>query len=270
MDMLTSAWNAKSIGWLLITVVAGGLSGYLAARIKYYFKRKEIIDTVLAEVQKQQEIKILEAKRDHSERIRKEILRWTNPILAAVKDLQYRLKNILEDDGYRALSPDYDVSTAPNWAVSYDYFFKSTLFVFGQYFAWVQMLREELSFELFQSHKEEEEFFNAINEVQEALAGFPLNHECSGKDTQVFRLQQRAIAELFILRDKGSRRCISYPEFLESADKSQFDHHLKPLQLLLQGITNGEDCRWKRLAATLSALGELRANCEKVLSIERT
>lgn len=269
MEMLTSAWNAKSIGWLLITVVSGGLSGYLAARIKYYFKRKEIIDTVLAEMQKQRGIKEIEAKRDHSDRIRKEVLRWTNPILASVKDLHYRLKNILGDAGHLALNQNYKTADNPNWAVSYDYFMKSTLFVFGQYFAWVQMLQEELSFELFQSHKEQEAFFAAINEVQAAIGRYPPNYQCSGKDTQVFRLQQRAIAELFIVREKDSRRSISYPEFLENLARNEFDQHLKPLQALLQDIAEGDGCRWKRLEATVSALGELRATCEKLLSTER-
>ena len=33
----------------------------------------------------------------------------------------------------------------PDWAVSYEYVMPSTLFLFAEYFAWVQLLRERVS-----------------------------------------------------------------------------------------------------------------------------
>jgi hypothetical protein len=81
----------------------------------------------------------------------------------------------------------------------------STLYLFGQYFCWIRMLEEELNFELFESQVEKDEFFFAVREVSKALSDFPPSYSCSGKDFQVFRLQQRVIGELCVVSDVRDR-----------------------------------------------------------------
>ncbi len=54
------------------------------------------------------------------ERIRKEIIRWANPILGAVQELNSRLDNILDNSGYLVLSKNYERRINKDWSVSYD------------------------------------------------------------------------------------------------------------------------------------------------------
>lgn len=129
------------------------------------------------------------------------------------------------------------------------------------------MLREQLSFELFQSEQTKVEFFKRIRAVGKPLADFPyapLNN-CSGEDKQVFRLQQRVIGELLILRDSNSPRCMSYPDFLEKLKEPSFEHHLEPLRALLENVSPDDNCRWIRLEETRKALYDLMEYCQQVV-----
>jgi hypothetical protein len=236
--------------WLLITtavaLVAGGISGWASA----VYRRRE----------------------QKKERIREEVLRWANPILGCVKSLTLRLGNILDQDLYVALDPAADEGRVKeDWAIDRDYALESTLFVFAEYFAWVQLLHERMSFELFKSQKTKDDFFTAIWKVSGALSHWPDPPvRGKGQDTQVFVLQQRAIGELLIVRDGDAPRVLGYPDFLAARKKDQrFAEMLAPLELLLSGLTK-ETKRWQRLENTRGALVELEQHCKKLLGLERT
>jgi hypothetical protein len=153
----------------------------------------------------------------------------------------------------------------------------STIYLFGQYFAWVRMLEESLRQETFQAQQAKDDLFDCIDEVGKCLRRFPAGQR--GKDRQVFQLQQRAIGELLILHEADSRRCMSYPEFVEKwrGDDQGFKLHLKPLEYLLRDLhpgdhtANGEpwedDPRWARLSCTENKLDKLRCYCEKLLGL---
>ncbi len=267
MNWFTETFAEQSIGWLLISTVVALISGLLSSLLTYRLKRQEITDTALADIQKRRHELALEAENSREERIRQEVIRWANPILGTVKDLESRLRNILYNKGYQVLSEESQKQIDLNWSISYDYFMYSTLYLFGQYFAWVQMLQEELNFELFQSQQEKDKFFEAVEKVSSSLGSFPPNYRCSGKDTQLFRLQQRAIGELLILRENDQRKCLSYPEFLLKLSDHNFNQHLKPLRSLLEDVDPQDDCRWKRLEATQQALIELKSRCEELLDL---
>lgn len=210
----------------------------------------------------------LESEKQRHERIRLEITRWSNPILNSVRNLEGQLRNILLKSGYVALAQDYNQTT--NWSASYDYFISSLCFLFGQYFAWIGMLEEELSFELFQTQGDKDRFFEAVRMVRKALASFPPSFDCTGPDTQVFAMQQQAIGELFIIRDSGTWRCMNYPEFLTEMQNEQFSLHFQPLKALLDGVSPQDDCRWKRLHTTLEALVELENVCRQILRLPQS
>lgn len=267
MNWLTEAFAEQSIGWLLISMIVALISGLLSSWLTYRLKRQEIVDSALADIQKRRHELSLEAENSREERIHQEVIRWANPILGAVKDLEGRLRNILENKGYHALSEKSQKRINLNWSISYDYFMYSTLYLFGQYFAWVRMLQEELNFELFQSQQEKDKFFKAVEKVSSSLGSFPPNYKCSGKDTQLFRLQQRAIGELLIIHEDDQRKCLSYPEFLQKLSAHEFNQHLKPLRSLLEDVDPQDDCRWKRLEATRQALIELKISCEELLDL---
>lgn len=121
----------SSIAWLLLSTVAAILAGILSSWLTCLLvKRPEIAFTARTETEQEKQ-----------ERIRQEIVRWSNPILGAVNELDDRLWNILENAGHLALSNSYRVQNNPNWSLTYEHWMPSTLFLFGQYFAWVQVYR---------------------------------------------------------------------------------------------------------------------------------
>ncbi len=260
MNWFTQTFSDNSIIWLLIFTMVSFSSGFVSSWLTYRFiKRRELID-----------IQKFESEKQKQERIRNEIIRWSNPVLSSVQSLQSQLRNILEHGGYLAMGKDYKEQINPNWSISYDYFMSSLPFLFGQYFAWTQMLRDELNFELFETQVEKDSFFQAIHNVSRALSSFPPSsrYTCKGKDTQVFSLQQRAIGELFIVREGNNKRCLSYPEFVENMKSAEFQFHFQPLVTLLDGIRPDDDCRWKRLEATAIALKELEKVCKELLNLQ--
>lgn len=210
----------------------------------------------------------LESEASAEDRIRQEILRWANPVLEAVLHLQSRLDNILHDHAYPALDKNFDGMLKETWSISYAYLMPSTLYSFASFFAWVRMLRERMSFELFRNHKEKDRFYAAIRGVQDALSDWPPHgYECSGPDTQVFTMQQRAIGEMLIVPNANKPECMSYHAFLSKWTTDAFQSRLSPLCLLLEGLQPADKCRWKRLQATLSKVHALRQCCEELLQL---
>jgi hypothetical protein len=242
---------SDELSWLLITtavaLIAGAISGAVSAMYRRHEQRKE--------------------------RIREEVLRWANPILGSVKSLTSRLENILDQGLHLALTSKAkkERPVHPNWAIDRDYALESTLFVFAEYFAWVQLLHERMSFDLFETQETKDRFFKAIWKVSGALSHWPDPPvRGSGQDTQVFVLQQRAIAELLIVRDGDAPRVLGYPDFLAARKNDRrFKEMFAPLELLLSDVAKGTK-RWQRLENTRAALDELRALCEGLLGLERT
>jgi hypothetical protein len=239
--------------WLLITtavaLLAGGVSGWLAA--------------------------VLARREERKRRIREEVMRWSNPIFGAVDSLHYRLRNVL-GGLYPALDSsqrDAERPIDPDWSVDHSYALESTLFLFGQYFAWIRLLQQEMRFELFPSTAAKDEFFSAVHAVSSALAKWPHDQVSgAGEDAQVFILQQRAIGEALILREDGPVRVMSYAEFLaarESDVDGALSRTLKPLESLVMGVAP-ESKRWARLQLAREALMELRRQCDQLLGLDRT
>ena len=200
----------------------------------------------------------VDARKAEQQRIREEVLRWANPVLGAVDGLESRLGNILHDDLDLALRKHRDARPVdPDWAVSYDYVLPTTLFLFANYFAWIRLMQEKLSFELFESKQVEERFFGAMWRVSKTLGDWRRGEiGGAGRDTQVFALQQRAIGEALIQRDTEDPRPMTIPEFLSAYNNKKeptFNATLEPLRELVDGLERGTK-RWARLSLTLTEL----------------
>jgi hypothetical protein len=260
-----------AIGWLVKQAISSLLKAE-GEKYKADLKRendKEILrakDELAKGIEAYKQQLVAVAKSD--DRIRSEILAWANPILDAVNGLESRLRNILTTKGYEALEPGVSFR---EWSVTYDYFLQSTLFLFGQYFCWTQMLRQELSFEIFRSQKEMQDFFTKVDKVNSRLSDFPPvidggEYDGTGKDAQVFRLQQRAMGEMLASRRGSRRACHSYAFFLTKLSDQNFSSAFEPLRKLLDKLQPG-DRRWKRLEDTHTALLELEAECNRLLQL---
>lgn len=202
------------------------------------------------------------------ERVRRELSAWASPILGAVQDLIARLENILDDKGYVGLDPD--TATADrDWSLDYEYFLTSSLYLFGRYFCWIGMLEEELSFEVFRSHNELDEFRKNVIAVSKALGDYHAHspHAGTGNDTQVFRWQQRAIGEALAIREGKRRACLGYNVFVTRRDNTadkELRPFLPPLEALIDRVKPGEK-RFARLGAVHKALKGLEEDCLRLL-----
>lgn len=72
-------------------------------RVKFQFLLALQQEKASADLQTFRTQQILESERDFQTRIRTEILAWANPILNSVRDLRWRLINILNKGAYPAL-----------------------------------------------------------------------------------------------------------------------------------------------------------------------
>ncbi|MEP6722006.1 MAG: hypothetical protein ABJA77_11205 [Variovorax sp.] len=252
-----------AVAWLIKSLAKAMLDRDLKQFEQLGLRNLEVLK---AELQRagEAEKRNAEAAGARNKRIRTEILRWANPILGAVRDLRGRLENVLQREAYLALQRMPTRPIPPNWSISYDYFMPSTVYLFGTYFYWVQRLRAELSFELFESHAAKDAFLAELRRVSDALGSWPLEPSCTGKDAQVFNLQQRALADALSVRADG-QRCMSYADFTKVWEQPEFTPHVAPLRLLLEGLADDGECRWKRLEAVLSALKLLEKHCESIL-----
>ena len=233
------------------------------AKVKSDLEKDVLKEKHKTDMTLEQQKVMLQREVSRDDRIRSEILKWANPILGAVRGLRSRLSNILEDDGYLALQSKPQRPIPTGWSIDYEYFMPSTMYLFCQYFCWVRLLQEELSFEPFESRTQKDDFGEALWKVSEALGKWPF--ECEGEDIQVFNLQQRALGEALIVTRGAQRVCMGYHEFQQKYDKEPLAGVLKPLRGLLDGLSDDGACRWLRLEATQIALVNLENHCTSIL-----
>jgi F0F1-type ATP synthase membrane subunit b/b' len=207
------------------------------------------------------------------DRIRQQVVHWANPIFGAVVDLERRLDNILQSEGYLALSPDTEGKISTDWSICYDYFLPSTVYLFCQYFCWIRLLQESLSFELFEKHEAKDDFFEGIRAVGHKLSGYPLDELKDlphGGDCQIFNLQQRAIGEAATVREGSELRCMRYPEFLVKWPDPDFKRLLDPMTRFVDKLQPTNARRWKRLDLMAEALKNLQQKCKQLLTPKGT
>lgn len=201
------------------------------------------------------------------ERIRAEVLRWSNPIRGAVLDLKHRLRNILDAGAYAALRPTPNTLVSKGWSIEHAYFLPSTLYLFCQYFHWVRRLEVELGFDLFESQQDKDALVGRLAAVSDALGEW-WEGMSSADDRQVFRLQQRALGECLLVREPAPR-CLDYPEFLMDHDAPPLETHLAPLVALVDGLDPAAHPeRWARLQRVLAALDALDEHTRQLLRPE--
>lgn len=170
-----------------ITVLVPLVSAFVAGFFAWYGKAWQ--------VGKEADDKALQALR-----------RYRDPLLRAAFDLQSRLYNI----------------AAKEFLVRYwregseeerEYARLSTLWLFGQYLGWVEILRREVQYLDLGSTSANRELQRRLNQISAALAT-----DAHGKDEFIiFRSDQRAIGEFMVIERPGQAEsrldCLGYSEF---------------------------------------------------------
>lgn len=268
--MITWDLEGLVVALLNSTAIAGAVSWFAKKRFEAKMKEELEEKKHTLKLEEARQKSLLAEAQDRKDRVRQEIRRWQNPIYDAVVTLQNRLKNILQEGGYLALSSASDAQVNPEWSIRYDYFMPTTLFLFGQYFCWVQLLRERVSFEMFSSGSAKDAFFKRIEEVSASLSSFPPKRECAGGgDLQVFRLQQRTLGEALVVSGRdGEPRCMRCHTFLQRLRAGELGDAVTPLSKFLESVSPDTKCRWQRLEDAHEALQQLREECERAFDWE--
>lgn len=176
--------------------------------------------------------------------------RYREPLLWSAFDLQSRLYNIAQmgflETYYRDETPETKAYAAEN-----------TLYVVGEYLAWVEIVRREVRFLDLGDEPENREWNERLDAVRHAFL-------TSGIPDPVLRLfngQQRAIGELMIERagdDERRPASIGYAKFVERLGDPDFGRWFSQLREDVGTLAAGSH-RPARLIALQHALVDLVA-----------
>jgi hypothetical protein len=202
---------------ILLSIAAGILSAFLTSlQQRSQFKRD------IEKMQKAHEID-LEAFREKQKyqrtvTLEEALQRYTRPILLAAIDLQDRLWHLTQKQtkkpgnnkkDYRILlNEDEDTQASRSWPMTKHHYMMTTLYLFGRYFALVELLRQKTQFVDFGSSDATREFDRCLKTVERALAESSLHDKkhFSRKvsyqhDLPIFQFQQAMIGQLLINED---------------------------------------------------------------------
>jgi hypothetical protein len=173
--------------------------------------------------------------------------RVRDPVLWAAFDLQSRVYNIVAQ---RLLLVYLIHGTAEQRA----YVQRNTLFLFGQYLAWMEIIRRGVHFLDLGDKQENREIVNQFSKISSIFNSdaFPDTLFC------IFRGDQRAIGEIMINAPaNGELSCIGYAEFCVKSDTDpSFAQWFMPLSRDIDQLA-GDDQWHPRLIALQNSLVDL-------------
>jgi hypothetical protein len=223
-----SAELAVAIVVALIAALASITGAVIAARNQRALQRVE------SSQQKQTRLQ------DEQARLEAVADRYKEPLAIAAWELQSRLWNI----ALGSFSSKY--LHAGNTKDQQGYAVRSTLWLLGQYFCWVEILHREVQFLRLKSDSETVSVQRQLNAIRTTFASD--NYDDS---LRVFRAWQRAIGEKMITIGQdaaGEQRtgCLGYATFCESLDKPHFNCWFQPLAENIEALASNK-VRSKRL-----------------------
>ncbi len=141
-------------------------------------------------------------KRNRAEELRQLMLKYRQPMLQATTDLQSRLFNIVRGNFLRI----YGCSPGAEGR----YAVENTLFVFGEYFGWLEALRREVQFLDIGGEEENRNLQACIEHVASEFLRDDLEPEF-----RLFRGQQRAIGEVMLAAHPSGTgsECVGFAKF---------------------------------------------------------
>nr|WP_315254898.1 hypothetical protein [uncultured Duganella sp.] len=145
----------------------------------------------------------------------KVVASYREPLMQAASDLQSRLYNILKGAFFETFYQRGDERERL-------YVVTNTVYLFAQYFAWVEAMREEIQFIDQGSSDRTRALSHHLGAIYSVI-----QTDKYGKTLRMFAGEQRAIGERMLVVADG-RRCIGYGEFLKNSsfNEDMLFHHL--------------------------------------------
>lgn len=158
-------------------------------------------------------------KSSRAEVLQQIMLKYRQPLLQAATDLQSRLYNIVRGQFLQVYGRGSERGKR--------YAIHSTLFVFGEYFGWIEALRRDVQFLDMGSEDQNRKLQDCI----EHITGEFLRDDLE-KEFRLFRGQQRAIGEIMLTtRDSCiSHECIGFAKFTVQLNDSATSDWFRSLE----------------------------------------
>ena len=181
------------------------------------------------------------------------IRRYRDPLLRSAYDLQSRLWNIVRQ---RFL----DVYYINGGASERSYAVGNTLYVIGEFFAWIEILRRDLQFLDLGEESMSKRLVDLIEEIRDKFS----RDDIEGRVFRVFRGEQRAIGEVMSITSSSTTgdpprpEAMGYASFtanLETPDLARWFSDLK--EDIEDRLTNGDRHDETRLIVVQRALIDL-------------
>lgn len=235
-DWLQQSFQENSILWLLLSSILGGVIGASA---------RFVFDVILPQ-QLQQKRQVIAVKR-----------KYRTPILLAAEELRRRLENMIQH---------IDAIESQGWLSDRDppgYYYPSTLYVVGQFFGWLQILRRTVVYLDFTTTKETRQFEGFLEAIEDAFSSPALLGKAStsspahSRDKWVVSYFLQAIGAWMIIREDGEYRTRDYASFYERIHGPEhaesFKRWFAPLGDMFHDL-KADDARFRRIVATHAIL----------------
>ncbi len=156
---------------------------------------------------------------------RKALDAYREPLLAASYELQARLYNILR----LGFIEKYVLNEK---AGRQDSAITSTLYVFAQFFGWLEIVRHEVHYLRFSKDQQTREIGRLLQEISETFLS-----DQYGPQFMIWRVEQRGLGERMITASNGKMSCLGYASFIEQ--RAAMKAWLEPFENDLDQLDDG-------------------------------
>lgn len=199
------------------------------------------------------ELDLAKSRATKEQKVEEVMSRYREPLVRAAFDLQSRIYNIIRQkflSRYGAKGREHEREYARD----------NTLFLFAEYFGWVEILRRDVQFLDLGDVERNRLLVARLDSVSDTLAS---DRKISDRTFRVFKGEQRALGELMSPTDpagKGEARtlCIGYAAFRSRLrDEPDFAHWFGPLLEDVEALIAGAGAPYERLTKLQHVLVEL-------------
>lgn len=165
---------------------------------------------------------------------------YREPLLSAAFELQSRLRNILDGEFLEKYLASEEQGKQEAAA-------KTTLYVFAQYFGWLEIIRREIQFLHFRRTRQTREMARLLRDISETFLT-----DSFGSQLMIWRVEQRGLGERMITSVDGKPSCLGYAAFLDQQVKLKI--WLDPLERDLKALDRSGSARLTELQHLLLRL----------------
>lgn len=229
MNWLTQSFQQYTVAWILISSLVGGIIG---AFVKFLFE--DVVRPYFG------------WRRDTAAIVR----RYTTPLIRSAEALERRLNILVRNEKCK-------------WFEEDEYFRLSTLYVLGEYLAWVRIVERRFGFLPFESSRRGRQFNRHLNGLFRALTSHAYFRDHPDIDvvqrSAVPRLMLTAIGEA-MRREGENDAVLAFSEFVLAYGRdAQFRRWFAEIESLLRTAHPADPLCWDRVIAAGATLRGLVA-----------